>query len=433
MAIAALSWLQPVTPPSRIAGPTTPLPVPGAGPSTDALPAAGRLTIDQRIDFWAARVSEQPSDFLSLVQLGLAHAESARLAGDLDGYGRASAAIDRALALSPEYPPAIRARATVRYALHDFAGAAADAGRVLAGLPDDPVALATLADSQLELGRIDQAREGYRALESIAPGPALDVRLARLAYLTGDRQGAVGLARAALAAAPSVIGDSVERGFYEYALGEYARLAGDRATARAGFERALALRPTDLGALVGLARIEASEGRVRVALGLLDGAAAIAPQPEVMTLAGDLLHLEGDEAGATERYETVRLTGVLAGLPSAVYDRQLLLFELDRDGATEELVAAARSALADRSDAAGHDLVAWAAYRLGRLDLAAAESDTALATGIRDARLIYHAGAIAIATGDRVRGEALIREALALGPALDPLETAQARRLLGGG
>jgi cytochrome c-type biogenesis protein CcmH/NrfG len=98
-------------------------PLPGvANPPADTPAGAAashgdRQDVDARIAFWSGRVKEQPSDFLSLIQLGLTYAENGRFAADLGSYERASGAIDRALAISPSYPPAIRARAAIRYAL----------------------------------------------------------------------------------------------------------------------------------------------------------------------------------------------------------------------------------------------------------------------------------------------------------------------------
>ncbi|HEU0234815.1 MAG TPA: hypothetical protein VFR14_00095, partial [Candidatus Limnocylindrales bacterium] len=144
------------------------------------------------------------------------------------------------------------------------------------------------------------------------------------------------------------------------------------------------------------------------------------------------LAMRGDPAGARLQYDTVRLTAELSALAGAVYDRQLSLFELDHGGASDALLAAARSALEVRADAGGHDVVAWAAFRLGRFDEARRASVLARAGGAHDARILFHAGAIELAGGDADRGRELLRDALALGPALDPLERAEAERLLAG-
>jgi tetratricopeptide (TPR) repeat protein len=410
------------------------LPVPGdvaplaGGSAAAGATVDGRLPIADRLAFWAGRVEATPNDFLSLVQLALVNAESARLTGDLDGYQRALADIDRSLAIVPAYPPTIRARASIRYAVHDFGRALADAQAVLTAAPVDVTALAVSGDALIELGRPDEAAVAFDRLAEIAPGPWLDVRRARLASATGDAARALSLARKAFAIAPSI--DPSEVAFYAYALGEYARLAGDADAARAGFETALAERPTDVAALIGLARIDAFEGRTAEAIAGLQAASGIAPQPEALAILGDLLEATGDTAATETAFRTVRFIGELGSIQGAVYDRQLIRFDLDHGGATAETLAAARASLTSRPDAAGHDLVAWVLYRLGRFDEAAAEIANARAMGADDARLRFHDGAIALALGDRSSAIALVDSALADGPALDPIERAEALRLI---
>ena len=189
------------------------------------------------------------------------------------------------------------------------------------------------------------------------------------------------LARAAAGAADTL--DPADRGVYALAVGEYARLAGDGATARAAFTDALAIRPDDLGALVGLARVDAAEGHGDAAIDGLQRAAAIAPQPETLALLGDVLLAAGDERGATEAFETVRLIGQLGDIQGSVYDRVILRFELDHGGDAGRVLAAAQAGLADRPDAGGHDLVAWALHRLGRDEEALGSIAAARASGQR--------------------------------------------------
>jgi tetratricopeptide (TPR) repeat protein len=414
----------------------TPVPPPGdvadlSGPG-DALGASpdGRLPIADRLAFWAGRVAARPDDFLSLGQLALVEAEQARLTSDLEGFRRALGTIHRSLEIVPAYPPTIRARGSIRFALHDFRGALADAETVLDASPSDAAALALRGDAAIELGMTEGAALAYDRLDAIAPGPWLDIRRARLASVTGDADRALSLARRAVQSATSA--DPGEIAFYQYALGEYARLAGDSATARAGFGEALESDPSDIGALVGMARIDAFEGHPDKAIDRLTAAVAVAPQPESLALLGDVRASIGDHAGAAEAFDTVRFIGRLGTVQGAVYDRQLLRFELDHGGATAELLDSARASLAARPDATAHDLVAWALYRLGRFDDAAAEIAAARATGADDARLRFHDGAIALVRGDQERARALLGRALAMGPALDPIERAEAERLLAG-
>ena len=416
------------------AGPGAAVPdaaVPAAGgPAVDVAAVTGASVgdIDANVRIWSAKSAADENDYISATNLGILYLGRARLTSNLDDYSRAAAATGRALAADPSYIPARALDATVRYSIHDFVGALAAARSLLADSPGDADALAVFGDASLELGRVDAARETYARLARLTPGPAHDVRLARLAYLTGDPDRALEIARRAQV-------DATEHGlpdvaFFEYQFGEFARLAGDAALARTAFEAALSIRPGHLGALVGLARVEAAAGDDDFAIDRLEQAAAIAPQPEVLALLGDLLAARGDAAAAGVQYDTVRLSAQLSDLAGSVYDRQLIAFELDHGGASEALLEEARSSSAARPDAAGLDLVAWALHRLGREDEAAAASDLARATGIVDARITFHAGAIALGRGDTARGKVLLGDALALGPALDQADRAEAERLL---
>lgn len=410
-------------PPAQVA----PLQVPGAvAGAGSAFLAPGSLErIDRSIATWTRNLDANPRDFISATNLATLYHGRGRLSGDLADQERALAAARTAIAIAPTSGAARSLEAAILYTLHDFPAALAAAESLYRDDPGQVGALATIADARLELGRIDEARAALESLRLMAAGPALDVRFARLAYLTGDALEALRLAlgaRDAATAALAADGTATNLGFYHYAVGEYARLAGDAATAREGYVAALAERASDLGALIGLARIDAFDGRTADAIAGLERAVSIAPQPDALALLGDLLAASGDAAAAADRYATVRLIAALSAIDGAVFDRQLLLFELDHGGATEATLQRATAAAEIRPDAAGHDLVAWAAYRLGRFEEAGVASDLARATGIVDARILYHAGRIVIALGDVAAGEALLREALALGPGLDPAE-----------
>ena len=423
----------------RSGGPAAPGSDRVGDPTTIAAPAGttGQVAtisleqIDQSIAAWSANLRREPNDFLSATNLASLYHGRGQLTGSIDDHDRALRVAGTALEVAPTYAPARALDAAIRYTLHDFAGALSVAAALYTEDPTQLGALATKADAELELGRIDDARRDLQLLATQATGPTLDIRLARLAFVTGEHKDAVRLANRSRAAAVSeaAAGGSIDIGFYAFAAGEYARLGGDATAARDGFTAALAIRATDLGAMLGLARIDAYDGETEAAIDALRTATAIVPQPESVALLGDLLTATGDDTGAAEAYETVRFIGQLGSLQGAVYDRQLIRFELDHGGATTTVLEAARVSAAGRPDAAGHDLFAWAFYRLGRFDEAATELDLARAHGADDARLRFHKGAIALARGDDA-GRALVESALADGPALDPMERAEAERLI---
>ena len=96
----------------------------------------------------------------------------------------------------------------------------------------------------------------------------------------------------------------------------------------------------------------------------------------------------------------------------SVYDRQLVLFAADHDRGVRAAVEMARAELEVRADIYGFDALAWALFKAGRLDEAAAAADQALSLGTPDPRLAYHAGMIAAAREETERARELLTAAL---------------------
>ena len=433
------------TPPRGLpGGPAAPAAAPAAGGdgsttlaapgSTTALVAGSIGQIDHAIPTWSANVAKEPRDFFSATTLAALYHERGRLSGDLADQQKALEAAMTAERAAPHETPARVIEAAIKFTLHDFDGAYGVAQAVVRDEPGNQTALAVMADAELELGHVADARADYDRLAAMpgATGPALDVRLARLAYLSGDGAEARKRSEAALAATrtAAAAGETVDLGFYEYAAAEYARLTGDAATARAGYEAALSVRSTDLGVLVGLARIQAFDNDTAGAIATLEKAAAIAPQPETLGLLGDLETTSGQVSDASRQFQTVRFIERLGEIQASVFDRILIRFELDHGGAADATLATARASAQARPDAGGHDAVAWALYRLGRIPEAATEIAAAGGATSADARIVFHAGAIALAAGDTATARMVLEHALDLGPALDPIERAEAQRLL---
>jgi tetratricopeptide (TPR) repeat protein len=394
----------------------------GAGPPADL------AAIDAQIAVWGPKAAADARDDISAGNLGVLYLGRGRLTGDAADYAKALAAADRAVAANPASTGTRALKATVLQATHDFSGALALAQAIVREEPRNVDALAVVGDAQLELGRLEEAAATYGKVGAIQQGPALDARLARLAWLGGDPARAIALATSARDAAAR--DGSSDPSFYEAQLGEMARLTGDATTARTAFEAALAIRPSSQLALLGSARLDAFAGDGASAIAMLQRAAAIAPRPETLALLADLLARSGDAKGAAAQAATIRAIEQLGGTSAQLFDRQILAFELDHGGATRAALAKAEAAATIRPDAAGLDLVAWAAYRLGDLDTASTWSAKALASGTVDARILAHAGAIEIADGRPADGRALVRRALDLGPALDPLDRAAAEAVV---
>lgn len=261
----------------------------------------------------------------------------------------------------------------------------------------------------------------------------MTARLARVAFLRGDPAGAVAQAEAAHAAALAEGQDGPALSWYAYLAGTLSMASGAPEAGATWFDRALDTWPQSYLALAGRARAAAALGDVDAAIVGYEAAVAVAPQPEALTALGDLLALRGDVAAAAEQqYATVLAIARLQGGDGLVYNRQLVLFDVDHDRDLASALRLAERERAVRRDAYGYDAYAWALLANGRVAEADAAITTALESGIRDAMLLFHAGEIKAALGDTGAARALLEDALAIRGALAPLAAARATATLAG-
>jgi tetratricopeptide (TPR) repeat protein len=410
--------------PITIAGPVTP-------PDAPVANAPGSLArIDHSIVAWTANVARNERDFIAAATLGLLYEARARLSGDVTDYARATEAANRSLATEPRQLDVKALHARLQLATHDFSAALAEAQLLDRAAPDQPAVLAIVADAWLELGDVAAATAIYERIQILAPGPAIDARLARVAFLRGDPAGAVARAESAHAAAVAEGQDGPALSWYAYLAGTLSLASGAPEAAAAWFDRALEAWPQSHLALAGHARAAAALGDEDAAIDGYRAAIAVAPQPEGLAALGDLLALRGDEAGAEQQYATVLAIARLRGGDGLVYNRQQVLFAVNHGRDLATALELAELELAERRDAYGHDAYAWALLANDRAADADAAIAEALATGIRDATILFHAGEIKAALGDAALARELLSDALAIRGALDPLAAARATATL---
>ncbi|MEO8273427.1 MAG: tetratricopeptide repeat protein [Chloroflexota bacterium] len=416
----------PIAPaPIAPAGQVVTAPVAPAGAPIAGAPGSLQ-TIDHSIAAWTANVAANDRDFLSAANLGTLYEARARLSGDVSDYTRATTASDRSLAIEPRQLDVQALRARLQLAMHDFAGALAEARTIDRAAPNQPAVLSIIADASLELGDVDGAARLYDQIETLAPGPAVTARLARVAFLRGDPSTAVSMAETAYAAAKADGTTGPALSWYAYLAGTMHLGGGSPDAAATWFRSALDAWPTSFLALAGGARAAAALGETDAAIAGYRAAIAVAPQPDALTALGDLLALRGDTKGAEAQYATVLAIAQLQGSGGFVFNRQLVLFDVNHDRDLAAALALAERELAVRPDAYGYDAYAWALLANGRAADADAAMAKATAVGTRDALLLYHAGEIKLALGQTAAARALLTDALAIQGALDPLAASRA-------
>jgi len=407
--------------------PMAPPPAPESPPDWTQMLALivpeGGSRLDQEIRELEARARRSPEKPETWVDLGRAWVRKARGDNQRLAYRSADACAELALRLAPDDAGALELRGMTLLEDHRFEEARKLSQAEVERRPNHAQAWGTLSDALLELGRYDEAVAAAQQMMHLKPNLPSYSRASYLLWLRGERTRAKELVRLAMDAGQ----DQRDREPLAWVTVQAAMLfwhEGDLEGAEAGFDRALLFKPGYPPALVGKARVALARRKPLAAARMLEDAMAKAPLAETAGLLADARRLAGDVAGAqaAER-EVFRLGAEGDGRALSQY---LSTHRMEPDRA----VALAEAERLNRQDLYTLDALAWALYRQGRIVEAKAASTQAIALGTPDARLLYHAGAIRLAAGDRQQGVALLKKALGLNPAFDGNGTAEAKALL---
>ena len=278
-----------------------------------------------------------------------------------------------------------------------------------------------LADAALELGDIDGAIDATQRMVDLRPDLASYGRAAWLAWMQGDPVAAHEMYRLALASGDATRDpEPMAWTAVQDALAWWAEGRLDEASAAVA--TAIAAMPDSAPALVVKARIDMARGHHADAAHALEEALERSPLASTAWLLADARRSVGDEAGAIAAEEQVMTLG-------SVDRRTLAAFLANRGRETERALELIETELKDRGGPETEDVHAWALYRAGRYSEARVAIDSARSSGLRDALLLYHDGAIHLAEGHGSEGLALLHAATALNPHFDVQSIQEIERL----
>jgi tetratricopeptide (TPR) repeat protein len=394
-------------------------------PPTDGGPNAYVRTPDEIIAFFQERVKRVPKDFVSYRYLGEAYERKAREQDDLASYEKAEGAFRKALELQPNYSRAQAGLAAVLCSRHKFAEGLEIAKALYGREPKNVDALSTIGDAQLELGRYEEAEATFAALHKLAPIPEVVARQANLAETRGDLERAMTLMKKAAEEARKA-GTAGDAAWYLVRMADVSLQVGKVAEAEALYQAVLKEVPEQHDATFGLGLVRQAQGRQDEALGLIERAVAIGPDPHMLAALGDLCLLANRPVEARSQFD--RLEQATRG--QTEYLRARSLFFSDHDRELPEALKLAEDDLAQRKDVHGYDALAWALYKNGKFAEAAKASAEAVKLGTPDAKLYYHAGLIQKQLGDRAKARELLSRALAINPHFGIGQAADAKKAL---
>jgi tetratricopeptide (TPR) repeat protein len=384
---------------------------------------AGASVVDQLIANLQRSADKNPAKVDYWILLGRAWVRKARESSDPGFYVNANACAEVALEVSPDDKLAYDLQGLVLLNDHKFREAADLARRVLVAHPDDAMAYGSLSDALLELGQFEEAAAAAQTMMDIKPNLPSYSRASYFRWLAGDEKTALEYARLAIDSGR----DPKDPEPRAWELVQAAMIfwhKGDLEGADAGFMRALDGMSEYPPALVGRGKVALARGDAKRAAELFKRAYDQSPLPETAWLLGDARELAGDTAGAADAYAKLEKDG-RRGDP-----RTLALFYATKGKNAPDALALAGEEMKARGDVYTEDAYAWALYRAGKIGDARRVIDHARRLGTKDARLVYHQGAIHLAAGDVALGTKLVKDALAMNAAFDTDGAAEAKKLL---
>jgi tetratricopeptide (TPR) repeat protein len=354
-----------------------------------------------------------PNNGQAATALGQAYLQKARETGDPSYYPKADALFNHAWKLDNRDFAAATGLGTLALARHDFAGGLEWGKRAHAINEDYPAAFAVMSDALVELGRYDEAVETIQEMVDHRPDLTSFARVSYIRELMGDVPGAVeAMERAAEAGA----GRAEHLAWAQAQLGNLAFNQGDLMGARARYEESMRTLDGYVYGEAGLAKVAAAEGDYEEAIAQYRSAIRTMPLPEFVIALGDVYTVAGQPDAANEQYALVDAMTQLYTNNGVDTDVEMALFRADHDRDLGQGLEQARAGYEQRPSIKAADVLAWTLYKTGNFTEARIYSQEALKLGTKDALMLFHAGMIESALGNRIAATEYLESALRINP-----------------
>jgi tetratricopeptide (TPR) repeat protein len=357
------------------------------------------------------RAAPDRSEAASL--LGLAYLQKVRETGDPSYYPKAETLFNQALDHNEDDLEALIGLGTLALARHDFAGALEWGQKAVKLNPYHAAAYGVIGDAQIELGRYDEAVATFQQMVNLRPDLTSFTRVSYARELYGDVHGAINaMERAAQAGA----GRAEHVAWTHVQLGNLLFNSGDFDGAEARYDASLQTLDGYVYGLAGLAKVNAARGDFPTAITLYQHVIQTMPLAEFVIALGDVYTAAGQPDEAASQYALVDAMQALYRENGVDTDVEMALFEVDHNRNLDEAVKQAQAGYKRHPSIRAADVLAWTLFKTGNLTDAQKYSNEALRLGTKDALLLFHAGTIQSALGNRDAAIGYLQQALAINP-----------------
>jgi tetratricopeptide (TPR) repeat protein len=394
-------------------------------PATYAqVPLKSATPAEQKIAWAEAAIKAHPDRSQPYNELAVGYVNRVRETADSSYYDQAETAIRKSLELTPDNLEGQKARVMILVGRGAFARALDLAKALNKKTPDDVLLYGFIADAAIELGEYADAETAVQWMLDLRPGnvPAL-LRGASLRRLYGDTGGAMlFFSQAYQQMPPTQVEDLAwtltQMADLQLSVGHIDDSEGLLRSALQNFPGYYQARET-------LARVQTARQHYSEAVELLRQRNQSFPTTASRYALAEALERAGQTADANSAYKEFETSARRTINSADNANEELIFYYLARGHNAAEGLRIARIEIAKRHDVGTLDAYAWALYANARYDEAQKQIAKALAVGVRDAALLYHAGAIAESLKDGSAATRFLKASLELNPSS---ETAGAAR-----
>jgi tetratricopeptide (TPR) repeat protein len=381
---------------------------------TSSAAVEGKLSPAERSMALARKLIEKnPKNFEAYNALALALSRRARETSNPNFYVQAEDALKKSFEVSPDNFDGQRTHVWLLLGKHEFAAALLEAKKLNQKMPDDVMLYGFLTDANVELGNYADAEKAAQWMLDLRPGnlPGL-TRASYLRELFGDVDGAYELMKMALQSTPSSEVEDVA--WITTQMAHLKLVSGDVTGAEALLQQALTIFPDYHYALGNLAKVRIQQKQYAEAVDLLQKRYRLAAHAENLYELAEALELAGRTEQANKAFADFENKSLAETNRADNSNHELIFYYADHANQPDKALEVAQREYARRHDVFTLDCYAWALYVNGRYTEAHKQIESALAVGIRDARLFRHAGEIALRCGNGTAARAYLNQAMAL-------------------
>jgi len=384
-----------------------------AQPAADRLRdvKTARLSANERIATYEKLLQESSADPKIQAELAGAFIQKLRETTDFAYLNRASALVDKMLAVDPKSYDAIRLSIEIETHRHNFPKAAELARELSKENPSDTGSLGLLGDSLMEEAQYDAAGDVYRRMLELGPNLASYNRIAYHRFVTGKTDEALAWMSMAVQGG-SPIPENLAWCLVEF--GDMLFKTGHTEDAHTAYARALETLPGYHRAYAALGRFHAATAEYQRAVENFKKAQDVIPLPDYAAALETLYRKLGKPAEAAKQRELLDVIDKLGVANGEKGNRMLAMVYADENRNLGRALELAEGELATRQDVYTYDALSWVLFRNGRQREAEEASAKAMALNTSEPMFLYHAGLIAMAGGRVAKGEDKLRRALAL-------------------